>query len=136
MMSPRTRRTAGILFLTFPVVLVGGLVLISDVEGLINLDVNPLKKDFFRFGFTLAWLILLLSFIMLRYVDDALLPERMRNWVRLSAPVSAFLVTAGFFLSVLPVGRPEPNGLVFLIYLGGAVLIAGIVMLGVGFVRN
>ena len=40
-----------------------------------------------------------------------------------------------FFLSVLDPGATEPNALINLAYLGGAVLIAATVTLGVGLLR-
>jgi high-affinity Fe2+/Pb2+ permease len=76
--------------------------------------------------------LLILSLVILRYVDDAELSPRVKHLTRHSAPIAAILLPVAFFLSVLPEDASEPNGLIYLAYLGAVILIAGLFTLGVG----
>lgn len=51
-------------------------------------------------------------------------------------PVSAVLLPAAFFLSVLSPEATEPNALIYLAYPGAVSLTAGLLVLGVGLVRR
>ena len=62
---------------------------------------------------------------MVRYIDGALRPARLKSAARSSVPVSAILLAAAFFLSVLSPEATEPNALIHLAYFG-AVQIAGL----------
>ena len=96
---------------------------------------NPLRQDLWRAGHAHAGVLLVLSLVALRYVDEAKLTERTRATVRWAFPVAAVLMPLAFFLSVLDPGATEPNALINLAYLGGVVLIAATVTLGVGLLR-
>ena len=78
----------------------------------------------------------MLSLVALRYVDEAALSEGMRWLVRLSLPAAAILTPAAFFLSVLSPRATEPNALIYLAYVGGISLAVGLLVLGVGLVRE
>lgn len=45
-------------------------------------------------------------------------------------------IPAAFFLSVLSPDAQEPNGLIYLAYVGAVLLAAGVLTLGVGLVRG
>jgi len=56
--------------------------------------------------------------------------------IRHGAPVSAILIPAAFFLSVLdPMGQ-EPNALIYLAYVGFGILTLTFLVLGIGLVRK
>jgi hypothetical protein len=97
---------------------------------------NPLRQDLWRAGHAHAGVLLLLSLIALRYVDEARLSERAKWFVRHSIPAAAFLLPAAFFLSVLSPDAQEPNGLISLAYVGAILLAGGVLTLGVGLVRG
>jgi high-affinity Fe2+/Pb2+ permease len=80
--------------------------------------------------------LLVLSLIALRYVDDATLSEGVKRMVRRAIPSSAILIPAAFFLSVLRADATSPNALIYLAYVGAIVLVAGLLMLGVGLIRK
>lgn len=73
--------------------------------------------------------------VVLRYVDEATLSEGMRWVVRVAFPAAAVLVALGFFLSVLTPEAREPNALINLTYVAGAVLAVGLLVLAVGLIR-
>ena len=134
-MSRASRRMAGILLIVLPTVMYGGVsilrLLISDPAYI----ENPLRQDLWRAGHAHAGVLLILSLVALRYVDEARLSERLKGIVRGFLPAAALLLPAAFFLSVL---RPEaraPNGFIYLAFVGAALLATGVVMLGVGLLR-
>jgi hypothetical protein len=134
--SSESRRLAGLLLVILPTVMVGG---VSILTLLINDPAymrNPLRQDLWRAGHAHAGVLLVLSLIVLRYVDEADLTARLKGFVRSAAPSAAILMPAGFFLSVLESDASVPNGLIVLAYLGAAVLAAGIFILGIGLLRR
>ena len=135
-MTPQSRRLAGILLLVFPTVLIGGVSLLSLLISDPAYAANPLRQDLWRAGHAHAGVLLVLSLIVLRYVDEARLSERTKSFIRLSVPSAAILSPAAFFLSVLPPAAQRPNGLICLAYVGALILGAGVLTLGVGLIRR
>ena len=89
-----------------------------------------------RAGHAHAGVLLVLSLVILRYVDEAALSEGMKTLVRHSLPAAAVLLPAAYFLSVLSPEATEPNGLIYLAYVGAVSLAAGLLVLVVGLVRG
>jgi hypothetical protein len=136
-MRPESRRLAGILLILFPSVIFGGVsllrLLIDAQSGYIQ---NPLRQDLWRAGHAHAGVLLILSLVVLRYVDEAELPDGLKTFVRYATPAAAVLLPLAYFLSVLPPTATEPNGLVYLAFVGAVVLAIGLVILGVGLLRK
>lgn len=132
-MSQESRRLAAILLIVFPTIVFGGIsiltMLITNADGYVD---NPLRQDLWRAGHAHAGVLLVLSLVILRYVDEAALSPRIKHLTRISAPVAAILLPVAFFLSVLPEDAAEPNGLIYLAYLGAVILIVGLLTLGIG----
>jgi hypothetical protein len=135
-MSRESRRLAGILLLVLPTVMYGGV----SILGLLINDPaymqNPLRQDLWRAGHAHAGVLLVLSLVALRYVDEANLAARLKWFVRLAIPSAAILLPSAFFLSVLRADATAPNGLIGLAYLGAVVLASGVGLLGVGLLRR
>lgn len=135
-MSRESRLLAGILLVTIPTVMFGGLTLLMHlVHRLPGYADNPLRHDLWRAGHAHAGVYLVLSLVMLRYVDEAALSAGWKWVARLGAPIAAILVPAAFFLSVLPPAATEPGPLLALAYPGAAALGLAVVVLGVGLIR-
>ena len=81
-------------------------------------------------------MLLILSLVALRYVDEANLSERWKWIVRESIPLAAILLPAAFFFSVLSPGATEPNGFIYLAYAGAVILAAGLLILGIGLIKK
>jgi hypothetical protein len=96
---------------------------------------NPLRHDLFRAGHAHAGVYLVLSLVMLRYIDEALLGPGWKWLARVGAPIAAILIPAAFFLSVASPDAREPNGLINLAYVGAIFLAAAVLTLGVGLIR-
>ena len=134
-MSPESRRVAGILLILLPTVVLGGVSILSLLVFEPEYTENPLRQDLWRAGHAHGGVLLVLSLLALRYVDEARLGERARWFVRLALPSAAVLLPIAFFLSVLSPDATEPNALVYLAYVGAALVVTGLLTLGIGLVR-
>jgi len=134
-MSAQSRRVAGLLLILMPTVVIGGVSVLTLLVNDPEYAANPLRQDLWRAGHAHAGVLLILSLVALRYVDEAQLAERTRWFVRLAFPAAAILLPVAYFLSVLSPDADEPNPLVNLAYVGAVVLVAGMLTLGVGLVR-
>jgi len=74
----------------------------------------------------------ILSLISQLLADAAVLPAPMLWFVRIGVPLSAILISAGFFFSVLSPTATEASGAVSMIYAGALILAVGVVTLGIG----
>ena len=135
-MSRDSRRLAGILLIVFPAVVWGGVslltMLIDEGSGYAE---NELRQDLWRAGHAHAGVLLVLSLLTLRYVDETALSPRWKSAVRHAVPLAAILLPIAFFLSVLSPDATEPNALIYLAYVGAVSLIAGLLTLGIGLLR-
>jgi uncharacterized membrane protein len=135
-MSRESRMLAGILLVVLPSVMYGGLTLLSSLtRNLPGYNDNPLRHDLWRAGHAHAGVYLVLSLVMLRYVDEAALSPFWKWLARTGAPIAAILIPAAFFLSVVSPTAKEPNGLINLAYIGALFLAAAVLSLGVGLIR-
>jgi hypothetical protein len=135
-MSAESRRLAGILLVILPTVAIGGVSILNLLLHEPGYMENPLRQDLWRAGHAHAAVLLVLSLIVLRYVDEAQLSERSKWVVRNAVPASAILLPAAFFLSVLRPDATEPNGFIYLAYPGALLLALGLVLLGIGLLRG
>src|SRR5882757_2208465 len=112
-MSRESRMLAGILLVVLPSVMYGGVSLLSFLTGNSAGYVdNPLRHDLWRAGHAHAGVYLVLSLVMLRYVDEAMLSPFWKWLARSGAPIAAILIPAAFFLSVVSPTATQPNGLI------------------------
>jgi len=87
--------TAGILLVVLPSVMYGGLSLLMLLQqGTPGFGDNPLRHDLWRAGHAHAGVYLVLSLVMLRYVDEATLPPFWKWIARIGAPIAAVLIPA------------------------------------------
>jgi hypothetical protein len=135
-MSPQSRRVAGALLIIMPTVVIGGVSVLTLLVNDPGYAANELRQDLWRAGHAHAGVLLILSLVALRYVDETALVERTRWFVRLAFPIAAILLPVAYFLSVLSPNATEPNALVNLAYVGAVVLVAGMLTLGMGLLRN
>lgn len=130
-MSRESRMLAGIILVTVPTVMIGGLALLGHVVGRIpGYFDNQIRQDLWRAGHAHAGVYLILSLVLLPYVDEATLSSFWRWVARLGAPVAAILIPAGFFLSVVSPESREANGFIYLVYPGALSLGAAVLSLG------
>lgn len=135
-MSNASRRLAGLLLVILPTVVFGGVSLLRLLIDDPAYMENALRQDLWRAGHAHAGVLLILSLVALHYVDEAALSPRLKQIARQAFPVSAILLPAAFFLSVLSPEATAPNGFIYLAYAGAVVLAIGMVLLGVGLLRT
>ena len=135
-MSPQSRLVAGIVLIIVPTVEIGGASILSLLIADPTYAQNDLRQDLWRAGHAHAGVWLVLSLVALRYVDETTLSEGMRWVVRVAFPIAAVLMALGFFLSVLSPEETEPNAMIYLAYVAGLSLAAGLLVLGIGLIRE
>jgi hypothetical protein len=128
--------TAGVLLVVLPSVMYGGLTLLTLLtQRAPGIADNPLRHDLWRAGHAHAGVYLVLSLVMLLYVDQAVLPPFWKWLARTGAPIAAILIPAAFFLSVASPAATQPNAVINLAYVGALFLAGGVLSLGVGLIR-
>src|SRR5262249_42262909 len=111
-MSRESRMLGGILLVVLPTVMYGGVSLLGFLAGNSpGYTDNALRHDLWRAGHAHAGVYLVLSLVMLRYVDEAALSPFWKWLARTGAPIAAILIRAAFFLSVASPTATQPNGL-------------------------
>ena len=135
-MTREARLLSGITLITVPTIQYGGYFLLTSLmdKGSGYME-NPLRQNFFRAGHAHAGVIVILSLVCQILADAAVLPASLLWFVRIAVPLSAILISAGFFFSVLPPNTTKASAAVLLIYSGAAALAIAVVTLGVGLVR-
>jgi uncharacterized membrane protein len=135
-MTTATRRLAGVLLILFPAVALGGgsllALIVGDVPGYLD---NPVRQDLWRAGHAHAGIMLIISLVLLRYVDEARLTGAWGWLARTGAPLAAILMPAGFFLSVLSPEATEPNALIGLVPIGALFLVGALLTMGIALLR-
>ena len=119
-----------------PTVAFGGTSILTMLIGDPGYMENALRQDLWRAGHAHAGVLLILSLVTLRYVDETGLSGFMKRVARHSIPAAAVLLPAAFFLSVLSPDATEPNSLIYLAYVGAISLAIGLLVLGIGLIRE
>ena len=126
-MTREARLMCGIILITVPTIQYGGYFLLTSLmnKGSGYME-NPLRQNFFRAGHAHAGVIVIL----------AVLPSPLLWVVRIGVPLSAIVISSGFFFSVLPPTATQASGAVALIYAGAVILAFSVVTLGIGLLRH
>jgi hypothetical protein len=127
---------AGILLIVLPTVVFGGVSILTLLINDPDYMANHLRQDLWRAGHAHAGVLLILSLVTLRYVDEANLTERLKSLVREAIPLAAILMPTAFFLSVMDPDATEPNAFIYLAYVGAISLTVGLLVLGMGLIRR
>jgi hypothetical protein len=135
-MATESRRLAGLLLVLFPTVVLGGVTLLSMLVNDPAYQDNALRQDLWRAGHAHAGVLLVLSLVVLRYVDEARLGGGWRRIARVGVPLAAILIPAAFFLSVLSPDATEPNALIWLAPVGAILVVTALLTLGIGLLRS
>jgi hypothetical protein len=136
-MTREARLMSGIILITVPTIQYGGYFLLTSLmnKGSGYME-NPLRQNFFRTGHAHAGAIVILSLVCQILADGAVLPDPLLWFVRIGVPLSAILISAGFFFSMLPPTATQASGAVALIYAGAVILAVGVITLGIGLLRT
>lgn len=129
MLSSAAAQTGGIVLLTVVAIVYGGTFLLRVVRGAV--PTNDLQASFFRAGHAHAGVLVILGLVATLYVDLAGVEGAWRSLTSLIL-LSAILMPAGFFLSVIGRDPQRPNGLFALVWVGALSLTVGVIAAGVG----
>jgi len=136
LMSEESIHFAGVVLLIVPAIAFGGVRLLRAIWGREPgyLD-NPVRQSLWRAGHAHAGVLVILTLVGLLLVDQADLSSALEWLVRYALVAAPILMPLGFFLSVASPRSERPNGLIYLVPLGGVSLSVGAIALGVGLVR-
>lgn len=132
-MSNEARFVSGIILITVPTIQFGGVFLLSlFTRKMAGVSDNPARHRLFVAGHAHAGVIVILSLILQPLVDQTTMATALQWFVRLAAPLSAILISAGFFFAMDSKGQMG----IFrnLIHVGALLLAASVLILGVGLV--
>jgi hypothetical protein len=136
-MTREARLLSGIILIKAPTIQYGGYFLLTSLmnkaSGYME---NALRENFFRAGHAHACVIVILSLVCQILADSAALPSPLVWFVRVGVPLSAILISAGFFFSILPPAATEAGGAVGLSYAGAVILAISVIALGIGLIRT
>lgn len=129
-LSTESRALAGILLLALVTVETGGIYMVKLVRG--GAEATPFQISFARAGHAHAGVLLILALLCQVLADCTDQSGFFDGLSRSGVAVAALLMPGGFFLSSMGHGRGKPNGLIALVFVGAAVLSAGLISLGLG----
>lgn len=135
-LSREARLVSGIILLTVPTIMYGGLTLLGILTGgvagsaPVGLTLDETQWALFRAGHAHAGVWVILSLVVQVLLDAANLSPSMKWLARLGAPAGAIAVSGGFF------GVAFFPGFRWLLYSGAACLLVTLVLGGVGLLRR
>lgn len=123
--------STGVVLIIIATIAYGGSFVLRTVNG--DAPANDLQKAYFRAGHGHAGVLVILGLLIPLYTTMDGVP----GWANQMASLvlwAAIVMPAGFFLSVIGREPEKPNGLRALIWVGGLMLVAGVVGSGIGLV--
>jgi hypothetical protein len=134
-MSEDSAHFAGVVLITVPLIAFGGARLLRMIwarqPGYLD---NPVRQNLWRAGHAHAGVLVLLTLVGLLLLDHAELSGGLEWLVRYALVAGPILMPLGFFLSVASPRSEQPNGLIYLVPLGGLSLSVGAITLGIGLI--
>jgi hypothetical protein len=107
----------------------GGTFLLRVVTG--TDDTNDLQKSFFRAGHAHAGVLVTLGLLLAVLGNTAGANSAWANGGAIAVLLSAILIPAGFFLSVLGRNPARPGRMIASVWLGATLLVSGVLASGV-----
>jgi hypothetical protein len=133
LLSDASLRIAAILLLSLVTIEFGGTYVLRIARG--TEPATELQRRFTRAGHAHAGVLVILALVTQPYVDAAAMTGVAGALARSGIAVAAIAMSAGFFLSVAGRDVVRPNRAIALLWLGAALLAAGVITLGVGLLR-
>ncbi len=136
-MTKEAKKICGFILITVPTIIYGGYFLLTILSGeQEHLQLTDFQKSMFRAGHAHAGVLVIFSLLIQLFVDCAALSSAWKWLARLAFPVSAILVSLGFFAAAIGRQVTEPTSWIFILYLGMALLALGLLVLGIGLIRS
>ena len=135
-MTRETRITAAVFVLSFLGVMFGGSVLLRKLVDDPAYGASPLHQDLWRAGHAHAALFLVLALVCLPWIDAARLSGRWRWFCRIAISSASITFPLAFFLAASEPSVAVAGPALLLLWPGGALLAAGLLVLAVGLLRD
>lgn len=101
-----------------------------------DLQLTYFQISMFRAGHAHAGVLVIFALVSQILIDYASLPILWKLIARLSFPIAAIAISLGFFAAAIGNQITEPTGLIFILYVGMAIFILGLLTLGIGLIRQ
>lgn len=122
----------GAILISIPTIELGGFFLLSVLSGKYKGPaLTSFQKSMFRAGHAHAGIIVILAVICQIVADHGNLSEGLMWFGRVGVPVSALLISGGFFAAAAGQGREKPNKSIVLVFIGAGLLAAALIVLGI-----
>ncbi|MEO1652290.1 MAG: hypothetical protein AAFU64_01990 [Bacteroidota bacterium] len=136
-MKQITRLICGIVILTVPSIEYGGTFLLNLISGYEeDMALTDFQEAMFRAGHAHAGVLVILALVALILSDYAHLPTFGLWLIRIGFPLSAILISGGFFAAAIGPQLTEPNEWIILLYVGLCLLGLALIVLGIGLIRK
>ncbi len=135
-MSTLCKLFCGITLLTVPTIQYGGYFLLTILSGTTKISLTDFQKSMFRAGHAHAGVLVILSLIAQVLIDYAGVNSSIELLLRIAFPLSAILISGGFFASAIGNGLTKPNSKIRILYSGILLLAAALVVLGISLIIN
>jgi len=135
-MSSDTKLMCGILLLVIPTIQYGGYFLLTILSGKFKIPLTEFQKSMARAGHAHAGVLVILSLISQVLCDYANLRPELIWVVRIGFPLSAILVSGGFFAGSAGKYIIKPNKFIWILYSGIVTLACVVIILGVGLISG
>jgi hypothetical protein len=126
---------SGIILLTVPTIQYGGYFLLQLLSGMHSqLELTEFQRSMFRAGHAHAGVLVLLALITQLLLDHVAISETLVWIARIGFPLSAILISTGFFAAASGKGLTQPTILISILYVGVAVLAVSLLISGYGLI--
>ncbi|RYE18857.1 MAG: hypothetical protein EOP45_13510 [Sphingobacteriaceae bacterium] len=135
-MTSISKLMSGITILTVPTIAYGGYFLLTVLSGYDKTPLTDFQKSMFRAGHAHAGVLVLLSLIAQFLIDNTLINNALQLALRISFPLAAVLVSAGFFAAAASSGSIRPNSFFIILYTGALLLVVSLIILGIALIKS
>mgnify|MGYP005858163679 FL=1 len=136
-MTNEARKISGYILLSVPTLIYGGYFLLTVLSGQQeHLQLTDFQKSMFRAGHAHAGVLVILSLLIQLFADHAKLSNIMKWTIRISFPVSAIIISIGFFAAAIGTQIERPTVLIAILYFGIVILIFSLLTLGIGLIKK
>jgi hypothetical protein len=132
-MTDIAKLMCGAILLSVPTIEYGGYFLLSILSGKYSeMGLTGFQRSMFRAGHAHAGVLVILAIVAQILADYATLSDGLTWFTRIGFPVSAILVSGGFFGAAAGKGRTTPGPMIWVLYAGVLFLAASLIVLGIG----
>jgi hypothetical protein len=135
-MTRQAKIFCGVTLLSVPTIMYGGYFLLTVLSGQNNIELTEFQKSMFKAGHGHAGLLVILSLVAQILIDYATLSKTWKLIIRIGFPLSAILVSGGFFAAAIGTNVTSPNNLIAILYVGIVFLLTSLVALGIGLIKQ